>query len=134
MKKSEMINYLTENIKINAYRATICEWLAYLDVDIYMLEYNENMYYGKAFAFLETLAMITGNRDESAYEDAVNEAMNDIKNANYDVVKILDMAGYNGKEYYENNKEETKKCLTTISRVAGHAYTPRLKFSAIPKK
>ena len=69
MKKSEMINYLTENIKMNAYLATI-----------------------------------TDKHDESAYEDAVNEAVNDITNANYDIVKMLDMAGYDGKEYYELNK------------------------------
>lgn len=104
MKKSEMINYLKENIKINAYRATICERLADLGFDVYMMEYNKNIHYGKAFAFLETLATITDEHDESAYEGAVNEADNDIKNANYDIIKMLDMAGYDGKEYYEINK------------------------------
>lgn len=104
MKKSEMISYLNENIKINAYRATICERLADLGFDVYMMEYNKNIHYGKAFAFIETLATITDKHDENAYEDAVNEAYNDIKNANYNIVKMLDMAGYDGKEYYEINK------------------------------
>lgn len=104
MKKSEMINYLKENIKINAYRATIFGRLADMGFDVYMMEYNKNIHYGKVFAFLETLATITNIREESAYEVAANEAYNDMKNANYDIVKMLDMAGYDGKEYYELNK------------------------------
>lgn len=104
MKKSEMINYLSENIKINAYCATVCERLADLGFDINMMEYNKNIHYGKAFAFLETLAVITDSHDESVYEEAVNEAINDMASVNYDVVKMLDMAGFDGKEYYELNK------------------------------
>lgn len=104
MKKSEMINYLNENIKTNAYRATVCERLSDLDFDVHMMEYNKNIHYGKAFAFIETLAVITDRHDESAYEEAVNEAINDMASANYDIVKMLDMAGFDGKEYYEINK------------------------------
>ena len=104
MKKSEMINYLSENIKINAYRATVCERLADLGFDVNMMEYNKNINYGKAFAFLETLAAITNSHDESVYEDAVNEAIDDMKCANYDIVKLLNMAGFDGEVYYKLNK------------------------------
>ena len=101
MKKSEMINYLNENIKINAYRATVCERLADLGFDVRMMDYNKNIHYGKAFAFLETLSSITDKHDESVYEDAVNEAIDDMNCVNYDIVKLLNMAGYDGEEYYK---------------------------------
>lgn len=104
MKKSEMINYLSENIKINAYRATVCERLAYSGFDVGMMGYNKNIHYGKAFAFLETLAVITDSHDESVYEEAVNEAINDMASVNYDIVKLLNMAGYDGEEYYKLDK------------------------------
>ena len=104
MKKSEMINYLNENIKIHAYRATVCERLVDLGFDVHMMKYDENIHYGKAFAFLETLIAITDSHDESAYEEAVNEAIDDMKCANYDIVKLLNMAGYDGEEYYKLNK------------------------------
>ena len=96
-----MINYLSENIKTHAYRATVCERLADLGFNVYMMDYNKNIYYGKAFAFIETLSTITDKHDESAYEEAVNEAIDDMKRVNYDIVKLLNMAGYDGEEYYK---------------------------------
>ena len=103
MKKSDMINYLKENIKINAYRATVCEKLSYMGFDEHMMDYNKNIHYGKAFAFIETLSTITDEHDESVYEDAVNEANDDMICVNYDIVKLLNMAGYDGEEYYKLN-------------------------------
>ena len=99
-----MINYLNENIKINAYRAAVCERLVDLGFDVRMMEFDENIHYGKAFAFLETLIAITGIHDESVIEEAVNQAIDDMKCVNYDIVKLLDMAGYDGEEYYKLNK------------------------------
>ena len=104
MKKSEMINYLNENIKINAYRATVCERLVDMGFDVCMMDYNKNIHYGKAFAFIETLSTITDKHDESVYEEAVNEAIYDMYCVNYDIVKLLNMAGYDGEEYYKLNK------------------------------
>ena len=104
MKKSELINYLKENIRINAYRAAVCEKLSDIGFDANMMDYRKNIHYGKAFAFLETLIAITDSHDESAYEEAVNEAIDDMKCANYDIVKLLNMAGYDGEEYYKLNK------------------------------
>lgn len=104
MKKAELINYINNNIKINAYRATICEKLVDMEFDVTMMEYHQQIHYGKAFAFIETLHAVTDSNDESAYEEAVNEAINDMASVNYDIVKMLDMAGFDGKEYYEINK------------------------------
>lgn len=106
MKKSEMINYLNENIHINAYRATICEKLSEIGFDTFMMDYHKNVQFGKAFAFIEMLGYITDQHDENTYGEAVNEALNDMASANYDVVKMLDMAGFDGKEYYESYKNK----------------------------
>ena len=104
MKKSELINYLKENIRINAYCAAVCEKLSDIGFDVGMMDYNKNIHYGKAFAFIETLSTITDKHDESVYEEAVNEAIDDMKCVNYDIVKLLNMAGYDGEEYYKLNK------------------------------
>lgn len=101
MKKSELIDRLTNDIKRNAYSARICEELKYLGFDSGMMEYNCTSDRGKAFEAMELLGLISDTIDRDAiFESAEAEAMNDIREAGYDTVTLLNLAGFDGPSYY----------------------------------
>ena len=100
MTKSELIDRLTNDIKRNAYTAKICEELKYLEFDSGMMEYNCTTSRGKAFEAMEIMRMITGESAEEIFESSEAEALNDICEAGYDTVKLLNLAGFDGPAYY----------------------------------
>lgn len=106
MKKQDIIQYATREIKHNAYTARVCEELKGLGFDPGMMEYNENTNNGKAFGMMEMLRYITGEAADEVYQRANDEAIADIREANYDTVKLLNMAGFNGPAYYAIEHQE----------------------------
>ena len=101
MTKSELIDRLTNDIKRNAYTAKICEELKDLGFDSSMMEYHCTTERGKAFEAMEILGLIseTIDRDE-IFESSEAEALNDIREAEYDTVTLLNLAGFDGPAYY----------------------------------
>ena len=105
MKQIEIINKLKDDISYKAYRATCCDELKDLNFDVGMMEWHAAIYKGEAFEAIELLNWITGSqKGDELFEKAEEEARQDIKAANYDLVKILNMAGFDGEAYYEANK------------------------------
>ena len=100
MKKQDIIQYATREIRRNAYTARICEELKGLGFDAGMMEYHENTNNGKAFGMMEMLRYVTGEAADVIYQDANDEAIADIRKANYDTVELLNMAGFDGPAYY----------------------------------
>lgn len=100
MKKQDIIQYATRNIKYNAYTARICEELKGLGFDVGMMEYYRNTNNGKAFGMMEMLRYVTGEAADEIYQAAEDEAIADICKANYDTVELLNMAGFDGPAYY----------------------------------
>ena len=101
MKKSELIDRLTNDIKRNAYSARICDQLKDLGFDSGMMEYHCTTERGKAFEAMEILGLISETIDRDAiFESAEAEAMNDIREAEYDTVTLLNLAGFDGPAYY----------------------------------
>ena len=92
MKKQDIIQYATREIKHYAYAARVCEELKGLDFDAHMMEYHENTNNGKAFGMMELLRYITGEDGDKVYQSANDEAIADIRNANYSTVELLNMA------------------------------------------
>ena len=101
MKQTEIIKKLRNDILSNAYRATCCEELRDLNYDAGMMEWHANTYKGKAFEAIELLNFITDSaKGDELFEQAEEEARKDIKAAGLDIIRILDLAGFNGAEYY----------------------------------
>lgn len=105
MKKQDIIQYATREITRNAYTARICEELKGLGFDAGMMEYYENTNNGKAFGMMEILRYVTGEAADEVYQAAQDEAIADIRKANYDTVELLNMAGFDGPAYYKIEKE-----------------------------
>lgn len=55
-------------------------------------------------AISQILIIIEPGKDK-IYEEAAEEAAKDIKEADGDIIRLLDMAGFDGKAYYESNKK-----------------------------
>lgn len=100
MKKSELITRLANDIKRNAYTAKICEELKDLGFDSSMMEYHCTTSRGEAFEAMEIMRMITGESAEEIFESSEAEALNDIREAEYDTVTLLNLAGFDGPAYY----------------------------------
>lgn len=100
MKKQDIIEYATREIRRNAYTARVCEELKGLGFNAHMMEYHENKNNGKAFGMMEMLRYVTGEAADEVYQAATDEAIADIRAANYDAVELLNMAGFNGPAYY----------------------------------
>ena len=49
---------------------------------------------------MEIMRMITGESAEEIFESSEAEALNDICEAGYDTVKLLNLAGFDGPAYY----------------------------------
>lgn len=105
MKQKEIIDYARKEIRHHAYCGRICEELKNLNFNKGMMEYYEYTENGKAYGQETILAAITGKNADGIYEAAEEEAIKDIREANYDIIKLLDLAGFNGKEYYEREKK-----------------------------
>ena len=105
MTQKEITARLRKSIKHHAYCGRICEELKNLKFDANMMEYYENTENGKAFGQEEILVAITGKIADDIYEAAEAEAINDIRETNYNIINLLDLAGFNGKAYYESYKK-----------------------------
>jgi hypothetical protein len=101
MKKAEIIASLEKKIKHNAYRARIHDEIQGLGYDVNMMKYERDTHSGKAFACMEILADIRGKAVDDLWNAAVEEATQDIIKTNYNIVKLLDLAGYDGEAHYE---------------------------------
>ena len=103
MKQAQIIERLQNDISSKAYRATCCEALNHYGYDVSMMDYHANTYNGEAFEAISLLNWITGStKGDDIYNAAQEEAREDIAKAEGDLVAILDMAGFNGKEHYES--------------------------------
>jgi hypothetical protein len=105
MKKKELIEVITQMIQYEAYTARIFDELHLLRFDVGMMIYNRDTACGKAFAALEILSHITGKQHDDIYDKSVEEATSDIKKAECNIIKLLDLAGFNGEAYYKIVKE-----------------------------
>jgi len=103
MKKQELITKIVRLIKYNAYVARVCDELHYLDFDVNMMNFYRDIANGKAFAGMEILHNMTGKAQDSLYEQAIEEATQDIRKTNYNIVKLLDLAGFDGELYYKHH-------------------------------
>lgn len=102
MRQTEIIKKLKDDIEFKAFRAFCCETLKALDYDKSMMEYHENIYNGEAFEAISLLNWITNSsQGDDIYNDATTKAHEAIVEAGYDIITILDLAGWNGKEHYE---------------------------------
>jgi hypothetical protein len=100
MKKAEIITSTVNRIKRNAYTARVHDELQGLGYDVGMQKYERDTASGKAFGAMELYAEITGKAADDIYEAAVEEATQDIIKTNYNIVKLLNLAGYDGEAYY----------------------------------
>lgn len=101
MKQKNIINNITTKIQRNAYLARIFDELQGLEFDKGMMMYERDVASGKAFGGMETLTFITGKPCDGIYEQAVEEATQDILKSNYNIVTLLNLAGHDGEAYYE---------------------------------
>lgn len=103
MKQAQIIERLKNDISTKAYRATCCEALNRYGYDERMMDYHANIYNGEAFEAISLLNWITGStKGDDIYEAAQAEAHEDIEKAEFHLIAILDMAGFNGKDHYES--------------------------------
>lgn len=106
MKKQEIITSTINLIKREAYQARVQEELYGFGFETSMMQYYKNTSCGKAFGAMQVLSLMTGKPADDIYEAAVEEATQDIRkvdNSNYDnmIIRLLDLAGFNGEEYYK---------------------------------
>ena len=101
MKVSEIKAMTVKMIERDAYSARVLDELYTLGFEVGMMKFHRDEAYGKAFGAMEILTAITGTASDPIYEKAVDSARMDILNANYNIVKLLDLAGFNGAEYYK---------------------------------
>ena len=101
MKKSEIIKIATDLIKRDAYSARVCDELRAIGFDVPMMSFGRDMSNGKACGGIEILSRITGKAADYIFEQAVEQAERDIKEADYNIIKLLNLAGYNGEAYYK---------------------------------
>ena len=85
----------------NAYVARVCDEIQGLQYDVNMMTFYRDIASGKAFGGLEMLNQITGKDNGNIYETAINEATQDIRKTNYNIVKLLNLAGFDGEAYYK---------------------------------
>lgn len=101
MKKSELIQTLAEDIRLNAYRARIDEELSNLGFDVTMMDYHCSTNRGKSFEAIRLLNLVTGSTiGDDFFDDAEQDANYDMRVVDYDIVLLLDLAGFDGSSYY----------------------------------
>lgn len=116
MTNIDIIEKLTNDITLNAYRAEIQDYLAHiLNYDRHMMEFSANIDYGKAFEAIKLLNLLTGTeKGDDLYNNAKEDARGTIDTARADAVTaadptkaytiaLLDAAGYIGAEHYAIN-------------------------------
>lgn len=104
MKKQDIIDRTIKMIQREAYTALICDEIQGLGFDTTMMKFHRDMAIGKACGGLEILALITGNSNDDIYYKAVEEATQDIRKTDYDIVAPLNLAGFDGRAYKAANK------------------------------
>lgn len=104
MTQKMIINHLKDSIRHHAFRAYIYEQLKYMDFDTSMSEYHENVENGQAFQAIATLNLITGKScfGDKLYDEAVEEARQTVRQAQGDIVAMLNAIGHDGEAYYKN--------------------------------
>lgn len=102
MKKSEIITITSNMIQREAYTARILDELLFLNFDVNMMKFYRDMAMGKACGGLEILNLMTGKSQDIIYDKAVEDATQDIIKTDYDIVKLLNLAGFDGEAYYKN--------------------------------
>ena len=102
MKQTQIIERLQCDISTKAYRAACCEALVRFGYDTSMMDYHANTYNGEAFEAISILNWMTNStKGDDFYNAAQEEAFEYISKAEGNLIKILDAAGFNGKEHYE---------------------------------
>lgn len=104
MKQKEIIEKMKKQISSFAYKARIFEEIKGLNFDVGMMEYYQHSNSGSAFGIMEILNFATKDYEstDNLYTKAVDEATEDVIKANYNIVKLLDLVGFNGELYYES--------------------------------
>lgn len=114
MKKSELMEKLTQDISRNAYRAYIQDHLKDIGYDASMMEYHANTENGKAFEAMELLNLLTNSeKGDGIYREAERDAAGTVKEIEdrfgrgsaAAIIALLDQAGFDGKAYYAVNAE-----------------------------
>lgn len=101
MKKSELIQTLRDDIRLNAYRARIAEELSNLGFDVTMMDYHCSVGRGKSFEAIRLLNLVTGSTiGDDIFDDAEEDANYDIRVVDSDIVLLLNFAGFDGSSYY----------------------------------
>lgn len=104
MTQKMIIAHLKYSIQNNAFCAYIYEQLKHMGFDSSMMEYLEHTCYGKAFQAIQTLALITDKPDigDDLFDKATEEARDLVRQAEGDIVTMLNAAGHDGEAYYKN--------------------------------
>lgn len=103
MKQKEIIVRLEKQIRRYAYEARVQEELKNLNFDTDMMDFHNNVNCGKAFGMMEIYRDIANKAADNIYEEAQDEAIADIREANYNIIKLLDLAGFSGQDYYDTH-------------------------------
>jgi hypothetical protein len=107
MKRQEKINTVVKMIKREAYEARMLDEIQCLGFDQDMIKFYRDMAIGKACGAMMALEAMTGKSFQGEYDQAVEEATQDIPGTGYDIVKLLNLAGFNGEEYYKITSTRT---------------------------
>lgn len=104
MTQKMIIAHLKDSIHHNAFRAYIYEQIKYMDFDRSMMEYHQYTCYGKAFQAIQTLVLITDKPGigDKLFDEATEKARELVRQANGDIITMLNAAGHDGETYYKN--------------------------------
>lgn len=106
MTEKEIIKYMTEQIHYHTYIAEVLGVLKDMGFDVAIMEHDRNINVGKAFGFQQALTKIAGIDSDNIFEQAREEARDDIKKTNYGIVPLLNLAGFDGPTYYKFHSKE----------------------------
>lgn len=100
MKKADIIRRSKELLHRSAYDARIHDELFARGFDEGMQQFNRDQAQGKAFGVMQVLQMLDEKCDvDKLYEEAVEDALQDMIRVKYDTVEMLNLAGYDGAAY-----------------------------------
>ena len=103
MQRQEIITQIIKMIRRSTYTARACEELESLGFEGTVMKHHTDTEFGKAMGGLEILNYITGSSYDNIYDQAYNEATQDIITAKGSIVELLDLAGFDGERYYNNS-------------------------------
>ena len=106
MRKQEIVDMITEMIKENEYSARVCYELEKLGFDVAMMNYHYCIKSGKAFGGMEIFHAVTGKLAYEIRQQAIEKATHDIIQTKHNIIKLLNLAGFDGIAYYNKQKSE----------------------------